>query len=240
VHQRTLGSPHPAPPGGCILKLAPDQVSVEVELGGRETFTADRCVLACGAYANQLLAPLGLRIKLSIWEMVYEYYAVNPGPQGTYFPSMWFQFLEPTGGDPAKSNLFYGFPKVPWGPPNLCRIAVDNAVNVIADPTQRAIVPAANDLSITADFVSRHCVGVDDRPNYCGTCLQGNVSDDMYVLDFLPPSVGPGASNVLVFTAGWAFKLAPLLGRALGQLARTGQTEYDVSHFKITRRGILE
>ncbi len=223
----------------CGLDLAADRVSVEVDLGEPETFTADRCVLACGAYVNQLLDQLGLQVNLSIWEMVYEYYAVNPGPQGTFFPSMWFQFLDPTDGDPAKSNLFYGFPNVPWGPPNLCRIAVDNAVNVITDPAQRSIAPAANDLSITADFVSRHCVSIDDRPNYCGTCLQGNVPDDMYVLDFLPPSVGPGAGNVLVFTAGWAFKLAPLLGRALSELARTGETSYDISQFKITRPGVL-
>jgi sarcosine oxidase/L-pipecolate oxidase len=222
------------------LELAAGQVSVNVEVGGVRTFTADRCVLACGAYVNRLLGPLGLQVNLSIWEMVYEYYAVNPGPGGTYFPSMWFQFLDPTGGDPAKSNLFYGFPNVPWGPPNLCRIAVDNAVNVIADPAERQIVPAANDLAITADFVAGHCVGIDTRPNYCGTCLQGNVPDDMYVLDFLPPSVGPGSENVLVFTAGWAFKMAPLLGRALGQLARTGQTSYDVSQFAITRPGVLK
>jgi hypothetical protein len=92
-------------------------------------------------------------------------------------------------GDRRRSrevNLFYGFPNVPWRPPNLVRIAVDKAVHVIADPDQRQISPAANDLQITADFVARHCVGVDDRPNVCGTCLQANVPDNMYVLDTLP------------------------------------------------------
>src|SRR5579883_1839219 len=134
--------------------------------------------------------------------MVYEYYATDPGPCGTLFPSMWFQFMEPTAGDPAKSNLFYGFPTVPWGPPNMARIAVDNAVNIISTPHDRQIVPAANDLSITAAFVAKHCVGVDDRPNFCGTCLQTNVHDNLFVLDFLPSSVGKGHKNVALFTAG--------------------------------------
>jgi sarcosine oxidase/L-pipecolate oxidase len=172
--------------------------------------------------------------------MVYEYYAADPGPGGTYFPSMWFQFLDPTGGDPAKSNLFYGFPNVPWAPPNLVRIAVDNAVNVITDPDQRQIVPAANDLSITADFVARHCVGVDARPNFCGTCLQTNVPDNMYVLDLLPASTGPGHENVAVFTAGWAMKLTPLIGLALSQLVLQGRSQFDLSQFTITRPGVLK
>jgi sarcosine oxidase/L-pipecolate oxidase len=202
-------------------------------------FTAKHCVVASGAYTNDVLQPLGIQLNLQIWEMVYEYYAANPGPGGTLFPSMWFQFANPTDQDPAKSNLFYGFPTVPWGPPNLTRIAVDNAVNVITNPKDRRIVPSENDLTITADFVDHHVVGVDTRPNYCGTCLQTNVPDNMYVLDFLPPQV-KGHKNVAVFTAGWAFKLVPLIGRVLSDLVITGKTSYDISQFKITRPGVLK
>ncbi len=222
------------------LQVREDGVTVTVETEELQTVTADRCIIACGAYTNDVLASIGLQLDLQIWEMVYEYYATNPGPGGTLFPSMWFQFLAPEGGDPAKSNLFYGFPSVPWGPPNLARIAVDNAVNIISNPIQRKIVPAANDLTITANFVQQHCVGVDHRPNYCGTCLQTNVVDNMYVLDYLPPSVGPGYTNVSIFTAGWGFKMVPLIGRVLKQLVLDGGTPYDISHFKITRPGVIQ
>lgn len=214
-------------------------VSVTFDAGEIKTVTASKCIVAPGAYINDILSHLGIAIDLNIWEMVYEYYATDPGPQGTIFPSMWFQFLDPTDGDPAKSNLFYGFPTVPWGPPNLARIAVDNAVNIIGNPSERRIAPASNDLQITSDFVARHCIGVDNRPNYAGTCLQTNVSDNMYVLDFLPPSAGAGHRNVAVFTAGWAMKLAPLIGLILSQLVLDGATRFDISNFKIDRKGIL-
>jgi sarcosine oxidase/L-pipecolate oxidase len=217
-----------------------NSVSVTFDNGERQTVTASKCILTPGAYVNGILKSVGLQIDLNIWEMVYEYYATNPGPQGTLFPSMWFQFLDPTGGDPAKSNLFYGFPSVPWGPPNLARIAVDNAVNVIANPADRKIAPAANDLQITAEFVANHCVGVDPRPNFSGACLQTNVLDNMYVLDFLPSTVGPGHKNVALFTAGWAMKLVPLIGTILSDLVTKGDTTYDISQFKITRPGILK
>ncbi len=221
------------------FKLSEDGVSVSFDNGEYQTVTASRCIITPGAYINDILNCIGVQIDLNIWEMVYEYYATDPGPGGALFPSMWFQFLDPTGGDPAKSNLFYGFPAVPWGPPNLARIAVDNAVNVITNPADRKIVPAANDLQITADFVANHCVGVDNRPNYAGTCLQTNVTDNMYVLDFLPPSVGAGYKNAAVFTAGWAMKLVPLIGKILAELVIDGATTYDISQFKITRKGIL-
>ena len=222
------------------FKTNENAVAITFDNGEVETVTASKCIIAPGAYVNDVLKSIGIQIDLNIWEMVYEYYATDPGPSGTIFPSMWFQFLDPTDGDPAKSNLFYGFPTVPWGPPNLARIAVDNAVNVITNPCERKIVPSANDLQITADFVSKHLVGVDDRPNYSGTCLQTNVADNMYVLDFLPPSTGPGYKNVAIFTAGWAMKLAPLIGKILSELVLDGATSYDISEFKITRPGILK
>ena len=222
------------------LKVQAGGVTVTFDAGEIETVTASKCILAPGAYVNDLLRCVGVEIDLNIWEMVYEYYATDPGPGGTLFPSMWFQFLDPTGGDAAQSNLFYGFPTVPWGPPNLARIAVDNAVNVISNPSKRRIAPAENDLQITANFVAKHCVGIDDRPNYAGSCLQTNVWDNMYVLDFLPPSVGAGHQNVVVFTAGWAMKLVPLVGQILADLAFKGATASDISQFKITRKGILK
>jgi sarcosine oxidase / L-pipecolate oxidase len=222
------------------FKLGEGGVSVTFDNGEIETVTASKCIVAPGAYVNDVLKGIGIQIDLNIWEMVYEYYATDPGPRGTLFPSMWFQFLDSTGGDPAKSNLFYGFPTVPWGPPNVARIAVDNAVNIIANPADRKIEPAANDLQITADFVAKHCIGTDNRPNYAGTCLQTNVVDNMYVLDFLPPSVGSGYNNVAVFTAGWAMKLVPVIGKILSELVLNGATSYDISNFKITRPGILK
>lgn len=222
------------------FKVSEGGVSVTFDSGEMETVTASKCIVTPGAYVNDVLAGVGVQIDLNIWEMVYEYYATDPGPRGALFSSMWFQFLDPTDGNPATSNLFYGFPAVPWGPPNVARIAVDNAVNIITNPADRKIAPAANDLQITADFVAKHCIGVDNCPNYAGTCLQTNVADNMYVLDFLPPSVGSGYKNVAVFTAGWAMKLVPLIGKILSDLVRDGATSYDISNFKITRPGVLK
>ncbi len=222
------------------IDVGENTVTVEYTTGEQvHELVGQKCIVAAGAYTNDVVSSVNLELNLDIWEMVYEYYATSPGPSGTLFPSMWFQFMNPTDGNPALSNLFYGFPTVPWGPPNLARIAVDNAVNIIRNPSERKITPSANDLTITANFVAKHCIGVDNVPNYAGTCLQTNVPDNMYVLDFLPESLGAGHKNVAIFTAGWGMKFVPVIGRILAQLVIDGQSAYDISKFKVTRPGVL-
>ncbi|KAJ6498738.1 FAD/NAD(P)-binding domain-containing protein [Mycena sanguinolenta] len=179
-----------------------------------------------------------------IWEMVYEYYAID---SAVNFKKMWFQFQEnSTRAGKQVSNLFYGFPSVPWGPPNLCRIAVDSATNVISDPDQRRYaVISQEDLENTRTWIHNHVLGVGPHPLpvFAGTCLQTNVSDNMFVLDFVPEHYLPkeAAKSIVVFTAGWAMKFVPLLGRVLKQLLLDGAApEYDISHFGIDRPGIIK
>lgn len=87
---------------------------------------------------------------------------------------MWFQFSPDKDG---RSQLFYGFPTLPWGPPNVTRISVDAASSRIKDPSERRTnVVNPEDVRDTQDFVREHVVGVDSTvPAFTGTCLQTNV-----------------------------------------------------------------
>lgn len=51
-------------------------------------FSGKKVVLTCGAYVNHVLEPsFGFKFDLNIWEMVANYFSVNPGPGGSLFPS---------------------------------------------------------------------------------------------------------------------------------------------------------
>lgn len=59
----------------------------------------------------------------------------------------------------------------------------------------------------------------------------------MFVLDFIPEQYlqGGAKDSVAVFTAGWAMKFVPLIGRALKDMVLHGHSEYALNEFKIDR-----
>lgn len=60
----------------------------------------------------------------------------------------------------------------------------------------------------------------------------------MFVLDFLPKEYlrGGAEKSIAIFTAGWAMKFVPLLGKALAEMALCGKSEYARTEFAITRK----
>lgn len=60
----------------------------------------------------------------------------------------------------------------------------------------------------------------------------------MFVLDYVPQEyLGNGPEkSVVVFTAGWAMKFVPLLGKALKELALDGHSDYALKQFSMTRK----
>lgn len=178
--------------------------------------------------------------------MVASYFSVNPGPSGVVFPSMWFQF-QPDDPVTHRSNLFYGFPAVPWGPPNVARVAVDAATRRIKDPDERLTnVVNPDDIKDTQDFINAHVVGVDATvPAFTLSCLQTNVADNNFVLDYLPKKYLKGGpeGSIALFCAGWAMKFVPTLGRTLKEMVLDGGSKTvppkTMEHFTITRKGVI-
>jgi len=186
-------------------------------------YKAAKVAITNGAYVNQVLQPsFNFSLDINIWVMESAYYSLNAGPDETVF-TMWFQFLDNDPlDDKSASNFIYGFPALPWGPPNLCRIAVDNAVTVLTDPDdpRRGVVPNSTDVSRTIKFIKEHLPQVIPQPCLQNTCLQTNLPDNMYALGYIPEVYAPNGANknVVVFTAGWAMKAVPLIGRIIKEL----------------------
>lgn len=67
--------------------------------------------------------------------------------------------------------------------------------------------------------------------------LELTLPDNMFVLDFLPEKYlnGGAEKSVAIFTAGWAMKFVPTLGKALSEMALKGDSEYKLKEFSITR-----
>jgi monomeric sarcosine oxidase len=215
-----------------VTAIAPSPTYVDVETVGA-TYRADKVILCAGAFVNELLAPWGVKVNLQVWEMTFAYYQLLD-PTVTY--PMWFQFEDtPASGG---ASLFYGFPSVPWARPGFIRVAVDYASQVLDAPAQRTNVPATQDIHLTMDYIQRHMAGVSTQPTQMATCLVPLVPDNGYVLDFAPLQV-PNRENVVVATAGWAFKFAPMFGQIMAELALKGVSTQDIEPMSITRPGVI-
>lgn len=60
----------------------------------------------------------------------------------------------------------------------------------------------------------------------------------MFVLDYIPEEhlCGGPKQSVAIFTAGWAMKFVPLLGKALADMVLEGGSEFALEQFLITRK----
>lgn len=191
-------------------------------------FTASSLIMAPSAWSNQVFAPFGIQLNLSIWQMNVAYFRVDPSLP---WP-MWFEFGEDSEQKPLQ---FYGFP--PLERPGYIKASCEFSNQHYTDPSQCSYQPDPRTLKQIGDFLVTRFRGVDPTPHDAATCLYTMSADGQMILDTLP-----GYPNVAVLSgdSGRAFKFTPLFGRILMQLATTGKTPYDISEFSIQREGIIK
>ncbi|MGZ3181628.1 MAG: FAD-dependent oxidoreductase [Telluria sp.] len=221
--------------GATLLDYCPAMV-VNPEPGGKPytiatphgTFTADSLIIAAGAWSNNVFQPFGLQLNLEIWQMNVAYFQVDPSLE---WP-MWFEFGPTVNG---VQQQFYGFP--PLERPGYIKVSCEFTNDKYEDPRQCSYQPNPDILRQISEFVAKRFRGVDPTVHDPATCLYTMSADGQMVLDTLP-----GYPNVAVLTgeSGRAFKFTPLFGRILMQLATTGKTPYDISEFRIERKGIIK
>lgn len=195
-----------------VTPTATGGVDIETSNG---TFHADKVILATDAWTNKLLAPLGLRIPLTVMQEQVTYFKptdVAAFENGRFPTWIW-------GGDPT----FYGFPT--YGEPTI-KAARDYAMNLM-DPDRRTFVHSQELLDQLCSFMSKFMPDKTRQPLRTVTCQYTITPDRRFIITPLEKHrdiiVGLGAAH--------AFKFAPAFGRVLAELAVDGKTKEDISKF---------
>ncbi|KAH6874191.1 hypothetical protein B0T10DRAFT_541211 [Thelonectria olida] len=209
-----------------------------VTYGLSATYFTKKIIIASGNCTNAILRPnFGISLDLEARKIVKTYFNADLNPNGTVFPSPWFHSILMENKRP---RVFYGMPALPWGPPDIVQVAVDTTTRDIEDlSTGQGRVSSPAETEDTQKFIRDHIIGVDHTiPTSTITCVKRNVSDDIFVLDFLPEQYlhGGPEKSIALFTAGWAMKFVPLLGKALSQMICNGESEFAYKEFSITRK----
>ncbi len=202
-----------------VTAIAPRADGVEVTTP-TATYRCRRLVVTADAWTNELLAPLGLRLPLTLMQEQVTYYA-SPHLrefQPDRFP-VWIWMDDP---------CFYGIPV--YGEERGVKAAQDVA-GCETTPATRSFEPDPATLARVGAFVQRTLPRAYGPALYSKTCLYTLTPDRDFVIDTLPayPQIA------LALGAGHAYKFAGIIGRILSELAIDGSTAYDVGPFAVDR-----
>lgn len=212
-----------------VLKVkGADKGGVIVVTSNGEEFWGKKCVVTAGAWVAKLVKRIcGLELPIQAVETSVCYWRIKEGDVADYavggdFPSF------ASYGDPH----IYGTPSLEY--PGLIKIALHGGYP--CDPDRRPWGPGLPLDSMKKWVQGRFAGRVDSNgPAATQLCIYSMTPDKDYVIDFLGGEFGEDVVVAGGFS-GHGFKMAPVVGRILADLALNGEAQgVELQHFRIAR-----
>ncbi len=200
-------------------KVSGDTVTVTTTAA---TYTADRLVLAAGAWNGDLVP--GLELPLAVERQAVFWF--DPGTDDQLYDKAQFPIY---AYEYRADNITYGFPRLPRGvkasvmhagetalnPDEVNRIVDESEVNPLR-AALRPVLPALSEAPVRESDV----------------CLFTNTPDHDFIIDF-----HPFFPQVLISSpcSGHGFKFASAIGEIQADLLTKGKTDFDLSPFRVNR-----
>lgn len=188
---------------------------------------AQTVVVTAGAWSSQLLARLGLPLRVERKVLLW----VNPLAPDRFTPDVLpiFAFAE---------RFFYGFPSIGGRGVKMAihwekGHKVDNPTEPVADATLDDAAPVLEMASRFLPALAGPLPGAFDRVSALKTCLYTITPDEHFIIDSHPEWKN------LIFAAGFSghgFKFAPVIGEALADLLMFGKTSLPVDFLRVGDR----
>lgn len=189
-----------------IRRVEGSQSETIVETNSGTDFKCSRCIVTVGAWTTKFLKKLNVDLPLRVIQTTVAYWRVDE-------PSVYSSTIFPVFINYTKDSLVYGFPAHEF--PNMIKCCAHFGPDV--DPDNRDFLPGIVDLNDTvAPFVTKTFSGVSAVPEKTESCMYTCTPDEDFIIDELP-----GLSGIFIGCgfSGHGFKLAPIVGRILSELA---------------------
>ena len=189
---------------------------------GAGAFRCGKLTVAADAWTNEVLAPLGVRLPLTVTQEQVTYFsAARPADFGPERFPIWIWMDEPS---------FYGFPVCGEAGP---KVGQDVGGRVVTAES-RDFDTDTEALERVESFLRTHLPGAFGPVIYTKSCLYTMPPDRDFIIDSLP-----GHPNVLVAQgAAHGFKFASLIGKILSEMAVDLGTDAPIDGFGITRAAL--
>jgi len=195
------------------IKSSPNFVQVFGNCGGM--YSAKSVVLCPGPWAGDLLARVGVKLPLQPVKIPVYYWNTR-------------EFLPHTFIFDTEGRHVYGLPALEY--PNLTKICLHDGPMI--DPDSRDSISTEHLKLFIANVIRRKFPGVDPVVSVEESCIYTMTPDENPVIDTVP-----GKENVVIAVgfSGTGFKLGPVTGNMLADMAMGIKTRQEVELMSINR-----
>ncbi len=187
----------------------------------QQVYSAARLIITAGAWANDLLADLGVPLRV-VRKHLHWFATEQP----------WYRRAAqcPTYLFELPHGVFYGFPEVHEATVKVAEHSGHH--DVVADPLHDPSTIDAIDQQRVTQFVATYMPGVSAMITRHARCFYTLSPDEHFIIDQHP------AHPQVVFAAGLSghgFKFTPVLGEVLAELAIDGRSQQPMEFLRLHR-----
>jgi sarcosine oxidase len=195
----------------------------------KDTYEADRIVLATGAWLLDLLAPEH-RPGVAVYRQVIYWFEAD---DIAAFTEQNFPFLIWIGDTMA--DYFSAFPTVRDGIPGVKVLTEQYAQTTTPHTLDRTVKP--EEIAHLYHMTTTRLHGVREELVQAEVCMYTVTPNEHFIIDF-----HPGSERVVIASpcSGHGFKHAAAVGETLAELALNGRSTLDISKFSLARLKTLE
>lgn len=206
-----------------ILSWEPTASGVRVRTA-KEAYAAERLVVSAGAWAPELLADIGLPLRVT--RQILFWFDPKGGVK-PFLPAHFPIFI----WEPEDGNSFYGIPAHD-GPAGGVKVAFFRAYGTPTDPETIDREVHDEEIEFIRRYLARYVPALDGDLLYSQTCMYTNTPDEHFIISTHPehPQVAIAAGF-----SGHGYKFCSVVGEILADLATDGATEHPIGLFSPAR-----
>ncbi|XP_071849526.1 peroxisomal sarcosine oxidase-like isoform X2 [Apostichopus japonicus] len=203
-------------------------VTVTTEKG---TYKTKSLIITPGPWICKLMKPLGLNLPIRVVKITLCYWTEKIPGQSKKYPTFCdFGIDKPDGF--TEPVYVFGFPSIEYN--GLRKISVHHGTGVDPDQRDSFIADETKDVQFLLNYMKRRFpeYGYNPDPAIIEKCMYSFTPDEDFIIDTLPghPNIVYGCGF-----SGHGFKMAPVTGRVLGEMALGEKVSYDVSSLSMKR-----